>query len=90
MADRLTQLQDCINQVILFGIIFFCYYLYLLCSKQNTFATALEYYNSSPLLANSLALTGVVRRHHSNKPKKTTSSCLQLSSHGAQKTSTLW
>lgn len=79
MADRLTQLQDCINQV--------CHpppkqtnrtfnenSIY---SKPSIFVIASEFCNSSPHRVNFLVSIGVVHKHHNNRHRRIMCNCLQ-------------
>lgn len=77
MADRLTQLQDTINQVMQILYFYFAVTSFILdfkccqihvnvCyfSKQNTFAIALVFYSSILHLVNSLVLIALVLHNH--------------------------
>lgn len=81
MADRLTQLQDCINQVSRV----FCDFLSIIIqmtvyfSKPNISATVLVYYNN---MLRQVSFQGSTEVDHklliSNKPRMTMCNCLLL------------
>lgn len=93
MADRLTQLQDTINQVgqnkFALRTIITSKNPFTIFSKPNIFATRLESCSSSPRPASSPISTGLALRHPSRTPaRRTTRSSSQRSSPERQRTLT--
>lgn len=77
MADRLTQLQDCINQVISSKKrLYFWNKTNCGFSKQNIFVIALEFFSSLLHLANFLASIEVDHKPPNNKIKRIMCNCL--------------